>query len=288
MQTYFECIPCFTRQALDALRQISDDEEFILRVLRRVLKESAEFKMDLSPPEMAQTIHRIIREESGDPDPYAAIKAHSNSVALHLLDEARTLVEGAIDPFQMAVRFSIAGNIMDFALTAKIEDLDASLLIKKTLRQTLDDAAVNELRQAVQRAETILILGDNAGEIVFDRLLVEQLGDAQVVYAVKGSPVINDATRTDAHAAGMDRIAKIIDTGNDAPGTLLDQCSAEFLAWFDLADLVIAKGQANYETLSEAHRSLFFLTQIKCPVIARDLEKPLQSWVVQHHQPNEK
>jgi len=283
MQTYLECIPCFVRQAHDALRQVTTDEELMHRALRRVLVEAAGFKMDLSPPEMAQTIHRIIREESGDPDPYAEIKARSNAAALRLLEEARPLVEGAIDPFEMAVRFSIAGNIMDFALTSKMDDLDLASIVKKTLHKTLDDAAVEALRQAVQEAKTILVLGDNAGEIVFDQLLVGQMGNAKVAYAVKGSPVINDAVREDARISGMDRLAEIVDTGNDAPGTLLGHCSAPFMEWFNSADLVIAKGQANYETLSSAPRPLFFLTQVKCPVIGRDLDKPVGSWVVQYH-----
>ena len=283
MQTYLECIPCFVRQAYDALRQVTDDEALMHRVLRQVLGASAEFTMELSPPEMAQAIHRIIREETGNPDPYAEIKARSNAAALRLLEEAQPLVDGAIDPFAMAIRFSIAGNIMDFALTSKMDGLDLSSLVKRTIRKRLDDAAVDALRQAVREAQTILVLGDNAGEIVFDRLLVEQMLPAKVIYAVKGSPVINDATREDARVSGMDRLAEIIDTGNDAPGTLLDQCSAPFLEHFNTADLVIAKGQANYETLSEADRDLFFLTQVKCPVIGRDLNKPVGSWVVQYH-----
>jgi len=283
MQTYLECIPCFVRQAHDALCQVTTDEELMHRALRRVLVEAAGFKMDLSPPEMAQTIHRIIREESGNPDPYAAIKARSNAAALRLLEEAQPLVEGAIDPFKMAVRFSIAGNIMDFALTSKMDDLDLASLVKKTLHKTLDDAAVDALRQAVQKAETILVLGDNAGEIVFDRLLVGQMGNAKVAYAVKGVPVINDATREDARVSGMDRLAEIVDTGNDAPGTLLGQCSDPFMEWFNSADLVIAKGQANYETLSRTPRPLFFLTQVKCPVIGRDLGEPVGSWIVKFH-----
>jgi uncharacterized protein with ATP-grasp and redox domains len=283
MQTYLECIPCFVRQAYDALRQVTDDEALMHRALQRVLVEAAAFKMDLSPPEMAQTIHRIIREESGSLDPYASIKAHSNAVALRLLEEAQPLVDGAADPFAMAVRFSIAGNIMDFALTSKMDDLDLVSLEKKALHKTLDDVAVETLRQAVLKAESILVLGDNAGEIVFDRLLVEQMGHAEVAYAVKGSPVINDATREDARVAGMDQLAEIIDTGNDAPGILLNQCAAPFLEWFNRADLVIAKGQANYETLSRASRPLFFLTQVKCPVIGRDLNQSVGSWVVQYH-----
>ncbi len=283
MHTYLECIPCFVRQAHDALQQVTDDEDLMHRVLQQVLKASAEFEMELSPPEMAQTIHRIIREETGNPDPYAEIKARSTAVALRLAEEARPLITGAIDPFKMALRFSIAGNIMDFALTTKWDQMNLSTFLDDTRLKELNDNGVEALRRAVGAAQTILFLGDNAGEAVFDRLLIEQMPNAKVTYAVKGAPIINDVTLADARASGLDEVAELIDNGNDAPGTILSLCPPAFQKRFAEADLVIAKGQANYETLSEADRDLFFLTQVKCPVIGRDIGKPVGSWIVQYH-----
>jgi len=283
MRTYLDCIPCFIRQALDALRQVTDDEELMRRALRRVLKASAEFEMTLSPPEMARTIHRIIREETGAADPYAEIKAESTAVALRLAETARTMINGADDPFKMALRFSIAGNIMDYALTSKWDQMNLSTFLDDTCLEELDDDAVESLRRAVKSAECILFLGDNAGETVFDRLLIEQMPQTKVVYAVKGAPIINDATMDDAMAAGLHEVAELIENGSDAPGTILPLCSSDFQNRFAEAELIIAKGQANYETLSESDRPLFFLTQVKCPVIGRDLGHPVGSWIVQHH-----
>ncbi|MCK4563599.1 MAG: DUF89 family protein [Verrucomicrobia bacterium] len=283
MQTYLECIPCFVRQAYDALRQVTDDEELMHRALRRVLEASSEFEMNLSPPEMARTIHRIIREETGATDPYATIKAESTAVALRLAESARPVINGADDPFKMALRFSIAGNIMDFALTSKWDRMNLSTFLDDTRLHILDNDAVEQLRTAVKNARSILFLGDNAGETVFDRLLIEQMPQAKVVYAVKGAPIINDATMADAVAAGLDEMAELIDNGSDAPGTLLPLCSPDFKNRFFETELIIAKGQANYETLSESDRPIFFLTQVKCPVIGRDLGKPVGSWVVQYH-----
>lgn len=283
MHTYLECIPCFIRQAHDALRQATDDEALTHRALRRVLAASAEFEMDLSPPEMAQTIHRIIREETGNPDPYAEIKTQSTAVALRLAEEARPMINGAIDPFKMALRFSIAGNIMDFALTSNWDQINLSTFLDDTRLKELDETGVETLRRAVGSAQNILFLGDNAGEAVFDRLLIEQMPHAQTTYAVKGAPIINDVTLAEARASGLDEVAELIDNGNDAPGTILSLCPPAFQKRFAEADLVIAKGQANYETLSEANRDLFFLTQVKCPVIGRDIGKPVGSWIVQYH-----
>jgi uncharacterized protein with ATP-grasp and redox domains len=283
MKSHLDCIPCFGRQALDALRETIIDEETVLRAMRRTLTAAAQFDLDDSPPVMAQQIHRIIREETGSSDPYEKIKARSTAFALGLLDDARAWVSGSIDPFKMALRFSIAGNILDFGVHSKWDRLHLANFIEEARLKPLDDEAVATLRTAVKAARTILFLGDNAGETVFDRLLIEQMPHARICYAVKGSPVINDATLADARTAGLDQTAELIDNGTDAPGTILSQCSDAFRMRFDEADLVIAKGQANYETLSSAPRPLFFLTQVKCPVLARDLGEPVGSWIVKHH-----
>lgn len=283
MQSYTECIPCFVRQAHDALKLVGSDERDTHQALQRVLVETARFPLDHTPPAMAQTIHRIIREELDHADPYVQIKADSTRLALRLAEEAKGVIDSSIDPFRMAVRFSIAGNIMDFALVANWNRLNLADFIEETRLRSLDDGAVEKLRSAVAEAENILFLGDNAGETVFDRLLIEQMLGKKVVYAVKSAPVINDATLAEARAAGLHEVAELVENGSDAPGTILDDCSGEFCRYFEDADLVIAKGQANYETLSSVTRPVFFLTQVKCPVIGRDLGEPVGSWVVLEH-----
>jgi uncharacterized protein with ATP-grasp and redox domains len=126
-------------------------------------------------------------------------------------------------------------------------------------------------RNAAAAAKDILYIADNAGEIVFDRLLIKQIGPEKITFVVKGGPIINDATIEDAQAAGLTDLMKVIDTGDDAPGTILEFCSEDFQHCFEAADLVIAKGQGNYETLSNIDKNIFFLVKAKCPVIARDL-----------------
>lgn len=284
MQSYTECIPCFVRQAHDALRQVTpDDEELVHRTLQRVMRAAAEFPLESTPPAMAQTTHRIIREQTGNPDPYAAIKTESTRMALGIADEVRGVIRSAIDPFKMAVRFSIAGNIMDFALASKWNRFNLSDFVEQTRLHALDDTEVEKLRQAAREARSILVLGDNAGEAVFDRLLIEQLGGGDVFYAVKGAPVINDVTLEDARASGLGEVAELVENGSDAPGTILADCNSGFRGLFHEAGLVMAKGQANYETLSACNRRLFFLTQVKCPVIGRDMGREVGDWVIQEH-----
>ena len=281
MRSNLDCIPCFMRQALEAGRQITQDEELLSRALRRISHSISEFDLSLSPPEMGQRIHRILRQEVGCDDPYLQIKKDSNQIALSLVPHVREQLDAAEDPFEVAVRFAIAGNILDFALASVWNDDNIKASFDKALRHPLDLAMLGQLKQNLNQAKTVLILGDNAGETVFDKLLIEQLPKhLDVTYAVKGSPVINDAVEADALEAGIDALATIIDNGTDAPGTVLGKCSESFIKSYNSADIVIAKGQANFETLNTADREVYFLTQIKCAVIARYYGYQVGDWIV--------
>ncbi|MBN1113842.1 MAG: DUF89 family protein [Oligoflexia bacterium] len=281
MKTYYDCLPCFIRQSLDAAREITDDQEIIGRSLKRVIREVSEFDLRMMPPEMGQVIHRIIREETGNPDPYKYKKDKSTEMALELAKDASRRIKAAGDPFETALRFAIAGNIMDFAFAetwnrGRIEDS-----FNKAEKHPVDSAMCEKLKNRIKKASSILFIGDNTGETVFDRLFIEEFpGSAPVCYAVKQSPVINDATEEDALKAGLDKVAKIINNGTDAPGTVLRQCSKEFLGHFYGSEIVIAKGQANFETLTGADREVFLLTQVKCRVIAEHYNFNVGDWII--------
>ena len=280
MRSQLECIPCFVRQALDAMKQITDDEKLMHDVLKKVMKEAAEFDLNLSPPEMGQIIHGIIKKETGCADPYLDIKKKSDECALDLAQEAKAKIGSAEYPFLVAVKFSIAGNILDFALTS-LWDSDRILQsFDAALNKPLDEELVSKLQKEILNANIILYLGDNAGETVFDSILIENFqSEAEIYYAVKGAPIINDATIDDALRVDIDKCAHIISNGTDAPGTLLSRCSKEFLELYEKADVVIAKGQANFETLNDEERNIFFLTQMKCKVIAERYGYAVGDWI---------
>jgi len=271
MRTYLECVPCFVRQALEAVRFVTDDEAVHAEVLRQVLRAAADMDMSLAPPAMGHQIHSLIRRLTDKADPYLDVKQRFNRFAMGLYPEMRRRVEQAADPLETAARLAIAGNIIDFGVDSTLEESAVHETIKRAMSEPLC-GSVDGWRDAASEARDILFLADNAGEIVFDRVLIEALPSHKVTVAVKGGPVINDATMDDARAAGLVGRVAVIDTGSDAPGTLLDTCSDAFRRRFDLADMVVAKGQANYETLSDTGRRVFFLLMAKCPVIARDLE----------------
>ncbi len=277
MKTYLDCYPCFLRQALEAARMAGADERQQKAVLDHVLDVLGQIEPSSTPPEIGDQAHRIVRQEVSNSDPYRAAKEASTRQALALYPRLRSLLAEANDPLEVGVRLSIAGNIIDLAAFG---EYDLWGTVERVLAQPF---AINDgvaLRETLSGVEQVLYLADNAGETVFDRVLIEALA-MPVIYAVKGGPILNDATREDALAAGVDRVAEVTSTGSNALGTILDRCSEEFRRLYDEAGLVIAKGQANYETLSEESTTkIFFLLQAKCPVIARDMGVPAGSIVL--------
>ncbi len=268
MRTALDCYPCFVRQALDAARQVSDDPEIHARVLRGVCQFCTELDLSHSPPTVAQRVHRIVRELSGCSDPYRRVKQQFNRLGMSLRDRLRPCVAAADDPFEAALRLSIAGNSIDFGARNDLTEEKTTALAHQAFTLPLNGRAA-ALRRAIDAAERILFLADNTGEIALDMLLVERLPRDRTTVAVRGRPVINDATLEDAHTVGMTDLAPVIDNGSDAPGTLLDDCSAEFVAAFNAADLVISKGQGNYESLSDqGHRGIFYLFMPKCKLVS--------------------
>lgn len=274
MKTTLDCIPCILRQSLEAARLASADPALHEQILRDVLRWTEEMNLNQSPPAMGQRIHRQLREITGVDDPYRQAKDKLNNLALELIPSFRAEVESADDPLLMAVRLAIAGNMMDMGVNGSLTEAD----VRQTMKQALPApffGELDEFRQAIAEAQSILYLADNAGEIAFDRLLVEQLLSKRVTVVVRGAPVINDVTLIDAQTVGLDQIVEVIDNGSDAPGTIISDCNPEFRHRFAKADLIIAKGQGNFETLSGEAGNLFFLFKVKCAVIAEHVKQPL-------------
>jgi uncharacterized protein with ATP-grasp and redox domains len=198
---------------------------------------------------------------------------------LELIPALRAKIESASDPVLIATRLAIVGNVMDLGINGTLTETD----VRHAMNLALTEPFFGELdrfRQAITEAHSILYLTDNAGEIAFDRLLVEQISSKRVTVVVRGSPVINDATLIDAQAVGLDKIVEVIDNGSDAPGTILSDCRPEFRHRFAEADLIITKGQGNYESLSNEPGNLFFLFKVKCSVIADHIKQPVGTQVL--------
>ncbi len=278
MKTYLECIPCIIDQTIKIARQLTQDEEKQELLLQKVLVTLSNISYQQSPPYLGREAHRVIRRVLDNHDPFLKLKREFNQVVRKLYPSLRDKVSSSSDPFACAIRLAIAGNIIDFGPGHHFE-------LMKTIDQVLlKNPAIDDtesLKKDLEKASVILYLGDNAGETFFDKILIEQMPPAEIYYGVRGSPVINDATSEDAYYAGLDQVAKIVSNGSDAPGTILEDCSEEFKNIFERADLVIAKGHGNYETLNEVKgKKFYFLLMVKCKIIGRDLGCSVGDFVV--------
>ena len=282
MNTYFDCYPCFFTQALKTSRMITSDEKVLWKILSEVAAYLSGLPIAATPPEIGRKIYRLIAKNTGVDDPYLKIKERCTRQALALYPEMKRQVETSADPLMTAARAAIAGNIIDFGVTA---DFDLTKDVEKVFNQELAINAYDDFCSALKRAERIIYLGDNAGETVFDRILIEEIRKP-VTFVVREKPVINDAVRKDAVEAGIDLVADIVSSGCDAPGTILELCSPAFLEFLQKADMIISKGQGNYEGLSDVRLPIFFLLKAKCQVIARDLGVEQGSIVLKRHNPH--
>ena len=269
MRTHIECFPCFLRQTIIALDQVKGDSTLREDIVREVL--SIMQSADLSKPPAYTTtfIHRLIRNRLGL-DPFEKVKDVYNRLALGLYDGLKEETRSSADPLWTAVRLAISGNVIDFGIFTSID-------IEKSIRRSLEsEIGVDDyeaFRDSVSKAGEVLYLLDNAGEIVFDRLLIEELGalGKKVTAVVKASPVLNDVTAADAQQTGLTDICRVIDNGSDGIGTILEWTSKKFQQQYREAELVISKGQGNFETLIADAKKTYFLFQSKCDVVSKEL-----------------
>lgn len=271
MKTAPECMSCFINQAMLTARQVSDDPALAFGAQQAAARCFDRLTMDASPPENSRLTANAVNEFLGDADPFAAARARYNALALGGLDALRDHVQTSPDPLAAAVRTAAVGNILDLSLFADVEMADV-LADANATPWAINH--IDHLRADLDTAQDVLILGDNAGEIVFDLPLAELLRDGlglDVTYAVKSGPAANDVTRADAEQVGMDKAAAVVDLGCAYQGTPLHRCSPEFLALFERADVILSKGQGNFETLSDADANLYFFVKAKCGPVAREL-----------------
>jgi len=294
MKTYLDCIPCFFKQALEASRIAGADESVQRRVLDAVAGALREFPLEASPPEMGRIIHGLVKRFTGKDDPYREIKERGNRLALSVYDRALEMLDRGDDRLLTAVELAIAGNIIDYGVNNHLDiesELEKILSAERAAisRKSRAFFEIDAFKAALEEARSILYLADNAGETVFDRILMEEIkrvdAGKDITYAVKEQPIINDALERDALDCGIGAVARIVSSGSDAPGTVIARCSDEFMERFREADMVISKGQGNFESLSETGRTVFFLLMAKCPVIAADIGCGVGDVVLLHLKP---
>ncbi|MBE0451660.1 MAG: DUF89 family protein [Clostridia bacterium] len=210
-----ECIPCLVRQANEISELLVEDKKTQEAILRFALKELSEITFEETAPYLAMKVHNYVKEVTGNCDPYKSFKVQFNSIAEDLIEELdlRDKITDSQFPFDMACRLSIAGNVIDFGLGIHIDRQKVERSIKGSIEAELFGMTTNALWDRINEAKSIMIITDNAGEIVFDKLLVEQMPMDKITYVVKGGPIVNDATMEDAVDVGMTKLVKVIDNG---------------------------------------------------------------------------
>ena len=274
MKTHLECIPCFIKQSLEAARMATDNEKIHEMVLKEVMGHLQGISFEDSPPELSREVHAIIKRIAKTNDPYKQAKDESNMVGKNLYSRLEKHVKDDKDSLLMAIKLAIAGNVIDFGTMNR---LNVNEVIDNALKRDFDDSSYPRFKKVLAQSKSILYLADNSGEIFFDKLLLKELVNMgkEITYVVKANPIINDALLEDAEFAGIDKLATLMayDANQDksTPGTVMRYASEEFLGRFRRDDMVIAKGQGNYEGLSDVDREVFFLLVVKCPLVAQDI-----------------
>ena len=263
----------------------TDDEDVHIKVVKKVMKHLEHISFNNSPPELSREVHYIIRKITKSKDPYEKVKIQSNKMAKKLYPHLKKIVKKTDDSLLMATKLSIVGNVIDFGT---INRFDIEDMIGKAVEEKFEDRVYPRFKKALEQAKTILYLADNTGEIFFDKLLIEEIlnldNTKEITFVVKANPIINDATIKDAEYAGIDKLAIVIagDEGQEysAPGIVLSYATKELLEKLENVDVVISKGQGNYESLSDINREMFFMLVVKCPLVARDIGREMAKLIL--------
>lgn len=286
VKLFLECIPCYQKQALFATRNL--DHKFRAKVLRKLMSYLCSISWEITPDEIANRVYNLIRDETGIVDPYKEIKTISNKTALKLYPNIKAKLGKTQKErrLYLAANLAIAGNIIDYGPAF---DFDLEETIEEVLNK---EPAINDfdiLLEKVMSAQSLLYFADNAGEIVFDKMFIEEMIAARgkpfktIAFVVKGGPIINDAMIEDVYEVGIDEIPNVVfhEIGNGEKGTGPDRGDEIVKEWIKRHDLVISKGQGNFEGLSE-NGGIFFMLLAKCPVIAKEIGVNVKDTIIKY------
>lgn len=277
MKMQEKCLPCVVNQAIKVADMVGMKEKGNL--LRRVFSYLSKVDYNaITSPELIGEIFSIIKEETGNQDPYKETRQKYNKMFLERLPVYEKEIEQSKNPFEEAVKYAIIGNVIDFNPIHELTIRDVERHFKRLKGENLEINDAAFLQKELETAKTILYLGDNCGEICLDKILLKKIKamnpKVQIFFATRGAAVVNDSIEEDAYLVGIDEVATVVSNGDSSLGTVLSRTSKEFLQIYEKADVVIAKGQANYECLSTEKKNIYFLLMTKCQAIAKDIGAP--------------
>jgi len=275
------CIPCIVKQAYTFARMMEiSDPEIQKQILFETMNKLLENKNIRSAPHFSLILQSVISGYTDIKEVYGKIKEQNFQKAVKYINYLTHMIEGAADRLEMAVRASIAGNTIDLGANP---DFDIEREINVISSDNINLDFFQKFKDDLKNAENILFIGDNYEEALFDKLLIKQLLPKQIVFAVRSNVILNDITMEDALGLGIEKLCRVIESGSRIAGTDPDECTDEFLAVYNSADMVIAKGQGNYETLINAKRPIYFMFKVKCDVIAEITGYPVGNSILYYH-----
>jgi len=289
MRSTPDCYYCSLKQALSAARASGADEHTQVQAMHAAAHSLRHFDLSLSPARNSTRALWAAQEVLNNDDPFAAQKIHFNAVAMDLYPQLKAIVDRAPDRLAAAVSVAVAGNVIDLGILGQFSgpNVDINGAIGSVFSEGLAIDHLQGLKVALARVQRLLYLSDNAGEIVFDRVLIEELltYGVEIDFAVKSGPILNDVTIEDARTVGIDRIANVVETGTNEIGLPLGSASPQFRQLFESANLIISKGQGNFESLDRIVAPIFFLLKAKCEIIAAALGVEMGRMVLLHSPP---
>jgi uncharacterized protein with ATP-grasp and redox domains len=280
MKAFLDCIPCALRQALETVRRVTDDPALQLAVMNEVNRRLAGLDINRTPAALSRPAYQVVAELTGAADPYAADKRRHNQVVLERYGHLKRLLDEAPNRLHRALQLAVAGNVIDLGIGVAF-DIDHEIERVLAAGFARDDSADLEAELATG-PKRILYMLDNAGEAVFDKLLIEELARHDVTACVRGAPIINDVTMADAEQIGLAEVCRVITTGSNAVGVEWSEAGDDLKKAVADADLIISKGQANVETLIGRPENYYFILKAKCHCVAREFGVQLGDVMIVH------
>lgn len=264
------CLPCLINQVVKIaqITKIKDSES----LYKSVFLWMSNMDFELTNPEIIGATFAIIKEYIGNDDPYLELRNDYNQLFLNMEKDFENQIKMSSQPFLKAIKYAILGNVIDFHAMYHRTNEDVLMLFESVEQMFLEIDHTQELLSDLKNAKTLMYLGDNCGEICLDKILIKYIKQLNphldIYFVTRGHPVVNDSIESDAYKVGIHDYAKIINNGDDSLGTILRRTSPSFLKCYEDVDVVISKGQANYESLSEEKKNIYFLLMVKCEVIS--------------------
>lgn len=278
MKTNLDCVYCIVQKADERYEKFATDPSKKLSFMKKVFQLIGSSSENVTAPFLSKCVNDLLKQEFGSADEYKELKSHYNRLMLEHEDRINHEISLSDDPLLSALRFAMIGNFIDFAAMDTVSPDKLNDLIRSSETQNVDREEYQLFRENLRAAKDLTYLLDNAGEIVFDKICIKTIKslypNVRIKAVVRGFPVFNDATIQDAVEVGLDKIIDIQDNGTDIPGTQLDQICESAKNIVEQADVIISKGQGNFETLHGCGKNIYYMFLCKCDLFVRRFEVP--------------